>query len=309
MFKRDALCKERFGLYERCCIDLSGIFLIKRKLEATCSRYHCRFMRGSPGWEQRGFAATQPNCPRMPAVFFLKPPAASMTHTTSLRGLWKLLGSTLTSASTTMRFQKRHDNRRRCAASNLRSFKSEIVRTLTLPTRRSYVQLNHLSIPAVNCIRRGISTACDFPPPSPIPLPDSPSIWPSIIIHTLSSRKISISTPTPNVPLQSLHDSPHKRIPLPSLPPPPHDTLHLPFLRDIPIGSVLRMTTIPRMGVRDYILQGQPSIDPMVFACTLRVLEYTKQRIVVTIKTRRRRRQAFSPLWVTNFSFSRRASV
>ena len=44
------------------------------------------------------------SCPRMPAVFFLKPPAASMTHTTSLRGLWKLLnlGSTLTSASATL---------------------------------------------------------------------------------------------------------------------------------------------------------------------------------------------------------------
>jgi len=49
--------------------------------------------------------------------------------------------------------------------------------------------------------------------------------------------------------------------------------------------------SIPRMGVRDYILQGQPSIDPMVFTCMLRVLEHTKQPIVATIKTRRRRRR------------------
>ena len=148
--------------------------------------------------------------------------------------------------------------------------------------------LAHVPLTAVRCIRRTISTARDFPPPNPIPLPDSSPSPAASSIPPPSGKSQS-----PLLPL--MHNSNlYMTVHINGFPflLSPNDTLHLPFhLRDVPIGSVLRMTSVSRIGVRDYTLQGQPFIDPEVFTCKLRVLEHTKQPMVVTVKTRRRRRR------------------
>ena len=150
--------------------------------------------------------------------------------------------------------------------------------------------LNYGPITASRCIRKGISTTREFPPPKPIPLPKSPAA----ALPPPSSKPAPLAnSQSPLLPL--LHNSDlYMTVHINGFPYllSPNDTLHLPFrLRDVPIGSVLRMTTVSRIGVRDYTLQGQPFIDPNVFTCKLRVLEHTKQPMVVTIKTRRRRRR------------------
>jgi large subunit ribosomal protein L21 len=71
-----------------------------------------------------------------------------------------------------------------------------------------------------------------------------------------------------------------------------NDTLHLPFhLPDAPLGSVLRMTRVSRIGTREYTLQGHPYVDPQCFVCKLRVVEHTKQPMVVTLKKKQRQRR------------------
>ena len=73
----------------------------------------------------------------------------------------------------------------------------------------------------------------------------------------------------------------------------PNDIVHLPFhLPDAPLGSILRMTNVSRIGVRDYTLQGEPFVDPRVFTLKMRVLEHTKMPLVTTIKTKQRQRRA-----------------
>jgi len=73
----------------------------------------------------------------------------------------------------------------------------------------------------------------------------------------------------------------------------PNDTLHLPFhLSDAPLGSILRMTHVSRIGCRDYTLQGHPFIDKNAFTLKMRVIEHTKQPLVVTIKKKQRQRRA-----------------
>jgi len=73
----------------------------------------------------------------------------------------------------------------------------------------------------------------------------------------------------------------------------PNDTLHLPFnLPDAPLGSILRMTNVSRIGVREYTLQGQPFVDPKVFTLKMRVVEHTKMPMVTTVKKKQRQRRA-----------------
>ena len=73
----------------------------------------------------------------------------------------------------------------------------------------------------------------------------------------------------------------------------PNDTIHLPFnLPSLPLGSILRMTTVSRIGSRDYTLQGHPYIDPKFFTLKMRVVEHTKQPLVITVKTKQRQRRA-----------------
>ena len=144
------------------------------------------------------------------------------------------------------------------------------------------IPFDHVPITARRCIRRGISSIPDFPPPSPIPLTDSsqnrtpPPSKPSPLLALMHKSNLYMTVHINGFPFLLS----------------PNDTLHLPFhLREVPIGSVLRMTNVSRIGVRDYTLQGRPFIDPKVFTCKLRVIEHTKQPIVVTVKTRRRRRR------------------
>lgn len=72
-----------------------------------------------------------------------------------------------------------------------------------------------------------------------------------------------------------------------------NDTLHLPFhLPDAPLGSILRMTNVSRIGSRDYTLDGEPLVDPEIFTLRMRVIEHTKMPLVTTIKTKQRQRRA-----------------
>jgi large subunit ribosomal protein L21 len=72
----------------------------------------------------------------------------------------------------------------------------------------------------------------------------------------------------------------------------PNDTIHLPVkLPDAPVGSILKMTYVSRIGSRDYTLLGKPYIDPNIFTLKMRVLEHTKAPLVVTKKKRQRHRR------------------
>jgi ribosomal protein L21 len=139
-------------------------------------------------------------------------------------------------------------------------------------------------------LRRAITTSQNFPPPNPIPLIDTPPAPPQPTAPPSASSHPS----SPLAPL--INDSNlYMTVYINSFPYliSPNDTLHLPFnLPDAPLGSILRMTNVSRIGVRDYTLQGEPFIDPKVFTLKLRVVEHTKMPMVTTIKKKQRQRRA-----------------
>jgi len=125
-----------------------------------------------------------------------------------------------------------------------------------------------------------------FPSPNPIPFVDT---HPKPVLRTAKD-----DSPRPLAPLLNTSNI-YMTVHINSFPYllSPNDTLRLPFhLPDAPLGSILRMTHVSRIGSRDYTLQGHPFIDPKVFTVKLRVIEHTKQPMVVTIKTKQRQRRA-----------------
>lgn len=143
------------------------------------------------------------------------------------------------------------------------------------------IQLITASMP----IRR-LTTIQHFPLPKAIPIP-----------VTKSSESSESSTPSTMSPLAPLVNTSHlyMTVHINSFPYliSPNDTLNLPFhLPDAPLGSILRMTHVSRIGVRDYTLQGTPYIDEQVFTLKMRVIEHTKMPLVITVKTKQRQRRA-----------------
>jgi large subunit ribosomal protein L21 len=133
-------------------------------------------------------------------------------------------------------------------------------------------------------LHRKLSTEQTFPQPTPIPLIDS---------HTPVKPSPSSRKPSPLAPLLK-NSNIYMTVHVNSFPYliSPNDTLHLPFhLPDAPLGSILRMTQVSRIGVRDYTLQGQPFIDEKAYSLKLRVIEHTKMPFVVTKKTKQRQRR------------------
>ena len=137
-------------------------------------------------------------------------------------------------------------------------------------------------------LRRPITTSHNFPSPNPIPHVDT---------RPAPKSTPPSSSPSQSSPLTPLADDSnvYMTVHINSFPYliSPNDTLHLPFnLPDAPLGSILRMTNVSRIGVRDYTLQGQPFIDPKLFTLKLRVVEHTKMPMVITIKKKQRQRRA-----------------
>jgi ribosomal protein L21 len=130
---------------------------------------------------------------------------------------------------------------------------------------------------------RRLTTVQHFPLPNAIPLTDSKPATPS-----------PLSKESPLAPLLNTSNL-YMTVHVNSFPYliSPNDTLHLPFhLPDVALGSILRMTQVSRIGVRDYTLQGQPYVDERVFTLKMRVIEHTKMPLVTTIKTKQRQRRA-----------------
>lgn len=132
--------------------------------------------------------------------------------------------------------------------------------------------------------RRTVSTL-EFPAPNPIPLtetqpkpvPTKSDSKPSVLAPLLNNSNIYMTVYINKFPYLVS----------------PNDTLHLPFrLPDAPLGSILRMTNVSRIGSRDYTLQGHPYIDENAYTLKMRVIEHTKQPMVVTIKKKQRQRRA-----------------
>ena len=135
-------------------------------------------------------------------------------------------------------------------------------------------------------LHRDISTEQKFSSPSPIPFVDFPNSPPS----TTSPPSKESSLLAPLLSNSNLYMTVHVNS-FPYLIS-PNDTLHLPFhLPDAPLGSILRMTRVSRIGVRDYTLQGHPFIDEKAYSLKMRVIEHTKMPFVVTKKTKQRQRR------------------
>jgi large subunit ribosomal protein L21 len=126
-----------------------------------------------------------------------------------------------------------------------------------------------------------MSSVQDFPPPRPIshintPQPSAPSKSLSPLAPLLNTSNIYMTVHINSFPYLIS----------------PNDTLHLPFhLPDAPLGSIIRMTRVSRIGVRDYTLQGQPFLDENTFTLKMRVIEHTKSPLVVTKKKKQRNRR------------------
>lgn len=148
----------------------------------------------------------------------------------------------------------------------------------------TYVQLcTRLNVGPL-ALHRDLSTEQKFPSPSQIPLVDSqtpvksspPSRKPSPLAPLLNNSNIYMTVHVNSFPYLIS----------------PNDTLRLPFhLPDASLGSILRMTRVSRIGVRDYTLQGHPFIDENAFSLKMRVIEHTKMPFVVTKKTKQRQRR------------------
>jgi large subunit ribosomal protein L21 len=134
-----------------------------------------------------------------------------------------------------------------------------------------------------------LTTSSDFPSPNPIPLIDPPATPSS---PPAPPTQLSCTSPlAPIINDPNLYMTVHINT-FPYLIS-PNDTLHLPFnLPDAPLGSILRMTTVSRIGVRDYTLQGHPFVDPKVFTLKMRVVEHTKMPMATTVKKKQRQRRA-----------------
>ena len=133
-------------------------------------------------------------------------------------------------------------------------------------------------------LRRNLSSTQNFPPPRPIPIIDpSSNSTPSPLLRTQSPIAPLLSTANLYMTVH-INSFPYLIS--------PNDTIHLPFhLADAPLGSVLRMTRVSRIGVREYTLQGRPFIDENTFTLKMRVIEHTKMPLVVTKKTKQRNRR------------------
>ena len=128
-------------------------------------------------------------------------------------------------------------------------------------------------------------TVQSFPSPKPIPLDTLLPLKPSAPV---------LRTENPLTPLVN-NANIYMTVHINSFPYllSPNDTLHLPFrLPDAPLGAVLRMTHVSRIGVRDFTLQGKPFIDEKAFTLRMRVIEHTKMPLTVTVKKKQRQRRA-----------------
>jgi large subunit ribosomal protein L21 len=129
------------------------------------------------------------------------------------------------------------------------------------------------------------TSAPPFPPPNPIPLADT------------RPKPISLKTETKACGLSPLLNTSdvYMTVHINNFPYliSANDTLHLPFhLPDVPLGGILRMNKVSRIGCRDYTLEGHPFIDEKLYTLKMRVIEHTKQPLVITVKKKRRQRRA-----------------
>ncbi|KAJ3189282.1 hypothetical protein HDU85_002910 [Gaertneriomyces sp. JEL0708] len=67
-----------------------------------------------------------------------------------------------------------------------------------------------------------------------------------------------------------------------------HDIIIAPKIKDLSLGDVIILDRVREIGSTDYMLQGNPYVDPSYFTIKATVIEHPVSREVVRVKTNRR---------------------